>query len=100
MQKNTLTICTYYRVGVTRYVFFYSFLFKIKQLNSKNNKIQIKQRVSDRSSDVSMNLENYFRFIKKTIHSMACIRHQLFLPDSEDNGKKNLRNMTEGKNVF
>lgn len=31
---------------------------------------------------------------------MACIRHQLFLPDSEDNGKKNLRNMTEGKNVF
>lgn len=60
MQKNTLTICTYYRVGVTPYVFF-SFLFKIKQLNSKNNKIQIKQRVSDRSSDVSMNLENYFR---------------------------------------
>lgn len=86
-------------MGVTPYVFF-SFLFKIKQLNSKNNKIQIKQRVSDRSSDVSMNLENYFRFIKKTIHSMACIRHQLFLPDSEDNGKKNLRNMTEGKNVF
>lgn len=60
MQQNTLTICTYYRVGVTPYVFF-SFLFKIKQLNSKNNKIQIKQRVSDRSSDVSMNLENYFR---------------------------------------
>lgn len=60
MQKNTLTICTYYRMGVTPYVFF-SFLFKIKQLNSKNNKIQIKQRVSDRSSDVSMNLENYFR---------------------------------------
>lgn len=46
MQKNTLTICTYYRVGVTPYVFF-SFLFKIKQLNSKNNKIQIKQRVSE-----------------------------------------------------
>lgn len=40
---------------------FFSFLFKIKQLNSKNNKIQLKQRVSDRSSDVSMNLENYFR---------------------------------------
>lgn len=60
MQKNTLTICTYYRVGVTPHVFF-SFLFKIKQFNSKNNKIQIKQRVSDRSSDVSMNLENYFR---------------------------------------
>lgn len=60
MQKNTLTICTYYRMGVTPYGFF-SFLFKIKQLNSKNNKIQIKQRVSDRSSDVSMNLENYFR---------------------------------------
>lgn len=99
MQKNTLTICTYYRMGVTPYVFF-SFLFKIKQLNSKNNKIQIKQRVSDRSSDVSMNLENYFRLLKKPIHSMACIRHQLFLPDSEDNGKKNLRNMTEGKNVF
>lgn len=46
LQKNTLTICTYYRVGVTPYVFF-SFLFKIKQLNSKNNKIQIKQRVSE-----------------------------------------------------
>lgn len=31
---------------------------------------------------------------------MACIRHQKFLPDSEDNGMKNLRNMTEGKNFF
>lgn len=31
---------------------------------------------------------------------MACISHQKFLPDSEDNGKKNLRNMTEGENFL
>lgn len=99
MQKNTLTICTYYRVGVTPYVFF-SFLFKIKQLNSKNNKIQIKQRVSEALLRCQHESWKLFSVLKKTIHSMACIRHQQFLPDSEDNGKKNLRNMTEGKNVF
>lgn len=32
---------------------------------------------------------------------MACIRHQLFLPDSEDNGKKkSLQKYDRGKECF